>query len=306
MSAIQGQRIAAAIKEHSSLLENSPVKIAYDMLTRGDLRTKHFDAVSEFLRKTLEATPLKTMQRFEDSAHLPLASRRVEMYLAYIAVSKNDPNVYIPALARVLLGQESLMVFSRPMPIHINSGHVEFRRLQRSADLLTYDEPDFAFSCAFALALSKVLESRFTPEMKELPVVIPQTNGMYLGTAVQVPLDAYLHHEYLMRQRPNLILPETSKLQADWYASVQVNIKTYVSHTELRPLQRRLWLALLEQFHKSEAIRSGLERNVDFYLLGSEKLIGKDLPKITAAHDKLLNVVQSPLWQQEVRAASEK
>ncbi len=295
----RGDQIADSIQRHT---RGGGLDGIVQTLLRRNLGEKHFESAKNYMKTTLDAAQEKIQWHLHDSADvkpgIALRERELDMYLMYMAVNANDHNEYVPAIERILITRNSAILRDRPFPLRLYAPHLEFRHVQRSAKVLEYNNSPFKFSVAFALLLSKALEDQIPMDSaKEVPVMIPQPNGMFLGTARRVapsrgapPTGFYvIYDENEKTGRGVATTPE-------WDPAIEITAKTYIHSRDFFGNQRKLHQMLMP-FYEEPVKLKAMNRFVDAFEIGSIKGSSlREIADINTTLDRLRSITQDRMW----------
>ncbi|MGB4100327.1 MAG: hypothetical protein WBK91_00240 [Alphaproteobacteria bacterium] len=297
----RGEFVAASLEQHTR--RGGLDKIVSTLDTR-KLGEKHFNFAREHMLATIEAAKEKILWEFRDSAdhnpHTSLKNRRLDLYLIYMSVVKQDLADYIPAIQRVSILPDSAVFHDRHIPMRLRAQHLEFRHVQRSAQPLEYHNPPFRFGTAFSLLLSKTLEEQIPADSQgEIPIAIPQPNGMFLGSARRVDPVNYthitslyvIHDEKEKKSRKSMIASE-------WTPSVEITAKTYVHGRDLFYNQRLLHQELIG-FYENPQKAHAICRFIDAYAVGQTDILSPpEVNDLDTVLGSLKRITQSKVWEE--------
>lgn len=203
-------------------------------------------------------------------------------------------------LFKTWAGTNGFAMLSRPLPISWGLDHISERFKERSPEDFDYADPFFIKVLGMSLSMLRVFEETVDWDYtRSVPFILPAKRGIYLGWAER---EKYKGGE----NRITIVASEDKQRlglrEYDWFPSVKMLVNTYYSADQMSLGQKQIRYNLLKLL--DGALGSAFITELDSYsYVKNDDRFG--YPVIWDSYDKaflkLANIMESPVWNQNVR-----
>lgn len=305
----RGEKVAASMQEYLKSEHAHAMADIASVLSQHPLREKHFEQARACMEAKIGMLKETICSRLKDNADknqcVALRDRRLEFQHVFMATN-NDGDEFIPLGQQIFLRQDNLSILSRFFPVHLYSDHLEYRYAQRAAKALNFGERSFVSALSFSLFLLKALEL-VTPKESpgEVPIVIPQPRGLFLGTAQRGPTDLYRPISAIsITYNAKTESDEVIEGKATWVPKNAIIIKTFIPSIDYLRSRKILHLALndLDEAFTGCNIH---HHNIESYLLGTDTMLSPpEKAALKTYTHKLAELIQSQVWKEGTTSAA--
>jgi hypothetical protein len=128
-----------------------------------------------------------TNDNFEENKNLHPRDRELKFIHSYMSTFLGDENKgqLIVVFDRLRVTWRDCFRVVRAAPICIDSNSIEFDHIRNTAEVLRYHSDNFMNAALLALPLCQAMAPLISDETPQIPVAIPHSHGLFLGSAVK-------------------------------------------------------------------------------------------------------------------------
>lgn len=301
MSYEKGRLAAQSILHFRETVSRPFEAMAAEIAAGRTLSQTHFDQAHEFteaMRRAIRIPIPSGDWTTDDQSTLGFLTR----YMTHAAVDKGTPdyNEYLPGVHHTIISTHAILDMHRALPMHFWSQEIEndFRPWNENASL--YEGPGFNATLAIGLAVARQID-------KAMPIAIPHTDGMFLGTAVPCNSNIYAAKDFIHAYPTDsgaMSMTQPYIFTPYWLPRVTLHLQTYVPEVALSKDQSKLIQIFANKAYGDPETIFGFGEIMQSYMSAGQMRHPHDHKRLVHLADKAIkDVMSTDVWASATQAA---